>query len=214
MSATPALVIGLTGGIGSGKSAAADRFAAHGITVVDTDAIAHALTGPDGGAIPRIQAAFGPAMITPDHRLDRERMRTLVFSEPDERRRLEAILHPMIREESDRLCTAATSDYVILAVPLLIESGSYRERCARICVVDCPEALQIERVRARNGLPVDQIKDILGAQVDRRTRLAAADDIIDNSGSLEALARQVDALHQSYMTLARTAPDQAIRRPS
>lgn len=214
MNVCPALVIGLTGGIGSGKSAAADRFASHGITVVDTDAIAHTLTGSNGAAIPRIRETFGPTMITPDHRLDRERMRTLVFSEPDARRRLEAILHPMIREESTRQCAAATSDYVILAVPLLIESGSYRERCTRICVVDCPEALQIERVRARNGLQVDQIKAILAAQINRRTRLAAADDVIDNSGSLDALTKQVDVLHQSYMALARNRCIQAIRRPS
>lgn len=203
MSARPALVIGLTGGIGSGKSAAADRFAAHGITVVDTDAIAHALTGPDGAAIAPIRAAFGADMITPDNRLDRTRMRALVFSEADARRRLEAILHPLIRAESARQCAAATSAYVILAVPLLIESGTYRERCARICVVDCPEAVQIERVRARSGLNEGQIRSILAAQIDRSARLAAADDIIDNSGSLEALDNQVAALHQNYMVLSR-----------
>ncbi len=214
MSAHPALVIGLTGGIGSGKSTAADRFAAHGITVVDTDAIAHALTGPDGAALAPIRAAFGADMITPDNRLDRTRMRALVFSEADARRRLEAILHPLIRAESARQCAAATSAYVILAVPLLIESGTYREHCARICVVDCPEAVQIERVRARSGLNDGEIKSILAAQIDRSARLAAADDIIDNSGSLEVLDNQVAALHQSYMALSRAGSAQWGGNPS
>lgn len=199
MNAVRRLVVGLTGGIGSGKSAAADRFAAHGATVVDTDAIAHALTAPGGVAIPHIAAAFGPDMITADGRLDRERMRALVFAEVDARRRLEAILHPMIRSESERRCATAPGRYVILAVPLLIESGSYRDRCDRICVVDCPEALQIARVRARSGLTEEQVRAILAAQIGREARLAAADDVIDNGGTLDDLSRQVDALHQSYM---------------
>ncbi len=194
-------LIGLTGGIGSGKSAVAERFAAHGATVVDTDAIAHALTAPGGAAMAAIGAAFGDGVIAADGRLDRAAMRALAFSDPAARRRLEAILHPLIRSESDRQCGLATSPYVILAVPLLIESGSYRERCDRICVVDCPEALQIERVRARNGLPVEQIEAILAAQATRAARLAAADDVIDNSGSLTALDRRVAELHTRYSAL-------------
>lgn len=212
MSTAAPLVVGLTGGIGSGKSVAAECFASHGATVVDTDAIAHVLTGPEGAAISPILEEFGSAMITAEHRLDRARMRMLVFSDRDARRRLEAILHPMIRSESDRQCALATSAYVILAVPLLLESGNFRERCARICVVDCPEAVQIERVRARSGLAVDQIKAILAAQINRNARLAAADDIIDNSGSLEALSIQVAALHQSYMALARGITGRTVRR--
>ena len=130
-------------------------------------------------------------------------MRALAFSQPAARGRLEAILHPMIRAESARQCAAARAPYVILAVPLLIESGSYRERCDRICVVDCPEALQIERVRARSGLDETQIRAIMGAQASRAERLAAADDIIDNSGTLAALQARVDALDARYRAAAR-----------
>ena len=196
---TRPFVVGLTGGIGSGKSAASARFAALGVTVIDTDVIAHALTAPGGAAIAAIQAHFGPRVIAADGSLDRAAMRTLAFADPAARRQLEAILHPLIRSESERQCMAATTPYVILAVPLLIESGGYRERCQRICVVDCPEALQIARVSARSGLPAEQIRAIMAAQVSRRERLAAADDVIDNSGTLATLHAQVDRLHRQYL---------------
>jgi dephospho-CoA kinase len=196
-------IVGLTGGIGSGKSAAADRFATLGATVVDTDAIAHALTAAGGAAMPAIREAFGAGVVTADGSLDRAAMRTLAFSQPAARERLEAILHPMIRAESARRCAAAPGAYVILAVPLLIESGNYRDRCDRICVVDCPEALQIERVRARSGLDEAQIRAIMGAQASRAGRLAAADDVIDNSGTLEALHARIDALDALYRAAAR-----------
>lgn len=199
----PTFIVGLTGGIGSGKSAATDRFAAQGITVVDTDRIAHMLTSADGLAMPAIRAAFGDDVIRPDGALDRAAMRARVFSAPDARARLESILHPIIRAESDRLCAEAHSPYVILAVPLLIESGSYRGRVHRVCVVDCPEPLQVERVVQRSGLAADEVKAIMAAQASRAQRLRAADDIIDNSGDLAALARQVEALHRQYLTLAR-----------
>jgi dephospho-CoA kinase len=130
-------------------------------------------------------------------------MRALAFSQPAARERLESILHPMIRAQSAHQCAAAPAPYVILAVPLLIESGSYRERCDRICVVDCPEALQIERVRARSGLDESQIRAIMGAQASRAERLAAADDVIDNSGTLAALDARVDALDALYRAAAR-----------
>ncbi|CAL93348.1 dephospho-CoA kinase [Azoarcus olearius] len=195
-------VVGLSGGIGSGKSAAADRFAHLGATLVDTDAIAHALTGPGGAAMPQIAAHFGSACITADGRMDREAMRALVFSRPAARRELEAILHPMIRTESDRQVAAAPSPYVILAIPLLVESGTARARCDRICIVDCPEALQIERVRARSGLEEAQILAIMQAQASRAERLAVADDVIDNSTTLSALHAQVDILHARYLALA------------
>lgn len=191
-------VVGLTGGIGSGKSAAADRFAALGASVVDTDAIAHALTAPGGEAIAPIRAAFGDAVIAADGSLDRGAMRALAFAEPRARKRLESILHPMIRLESERQCAAAGGPYVILAVPLLIESGTYRERCDRICVIDCPERLQIERVQARNGLDEAQVRAIMAAQASRAMRRDAADDIVDNSGTLDELYAQVDALHERY----------------
>lgn len=194
-------VIGLTGGIGSGKSAAADRFAELGAAIVDSDLIAHQLTAPGGGAIEAIRHAFGDAVIGDDGALDRAGMRALVFAQPDARTRLEAILHPMIRAESDRQCQEAAAPYVMLVVPLLIESGSFRERCQRIAVVDCPEAVQIARVQARSGLSEAQVRAIMAAQVSREARLAAADDVIDNSGDLAALYRQVDGLHQRYLHL-------------
>ena len=202
MSVKRPYIVGLTGGIGSGKSAATDRFVALGASVVDTDRIAHELTAPGGGALEAIRTDFGDAMIAPDGSLDRTAMRALAFREPDARRRLEAILHPMIRAESARQCVAARGPYVILAVPLLVESGGYRERCNRICVVDCPEALQLERVRARNGLADEQIRAIMAAQASRAQRLAAADDVIDNTGTLASLHAQVERLHTAYLVAA------------
>ncbi len=195
-------VVGLTGGIGSGKSAAADRFAELGAALVDTDVIAHQLTAPGGEAIVPIRAAFGDEVVTPAGALDRAAMRARVFDAADERARLEAILHPMIRAQSERECAQADAPYVVMVVPLLIESGDFRTRCARIAVVDCPEDIQVARVRARSGLDEAQIRAIMAAQASRQTRLAAADDIIDNSGDLAALHRQVDRLHARYLRLA------------
>ncbi len=197
-------IVGLTGGIGSGKSAASTGFARLGASVVDTDLIAHALTAPGGAAIAAIRRAFGDDMIAPDGSLDRAAMRALAFGHPQARQQLEAILHPMIRTESARQCVEAPGPYVILAVPLLIESGDYRARCDRICVVDCPEALQMDRVRERNALPEAQIRSIMAAQASRAQRLAAADDVIDNSSTLEALAAQVEHLHARYLAAARS----------
>lgn len=198
----PPFVVGLTGGIGSGKSAVADLFEAHGVCIVDTDRIAHALTAPGGLAMAAIREAFGDGVVATDGALNRAAMRALAFELPDARKRLEAILHPMIREESARRCADATTPYVILAVPLLIESGTYRERVARLCVVDCPEALQVERVMRRSGLEESQVRAIMAVQASRAQRLAAADDVIDNSGALEALQEQVDVLHRCYLGLA------------
>ncbi len=195
-------IIGLTGGIGSGKSAAADRFAALGATVIDTDAVAHQLTAPGGSAIGSIRDTFGEAVITPEGALDRNAMRELAFSDPDVRRRLEAILHPAIGDECERLVTAADSPYVVLGVPLLIESKSYRERCDRICVVDCPVEMQLSRVMLRNGLEETRVRTIIAAQISRDQRLAAADDVIDNSTSLATLHAQVDRLHKKYLEAA------------
>ncbi|AVZ78426.1 dephospho-CoA kinase [Zoogloeaceae bacteirum Par-f-2] len=195
-------IVGLTGGIGSGKSAVADGFARLGAAVVDTDRIAHVLTAPGGAAMAQIEAAFGPSVIAADGALDRTAMRELAFSDAAARTRLEAILHPLIRSESARQCAAAQAPYVVLVVPLLIESGHWRERCDRLCVVDCPEALQIERVRARSALPEAQIRAIMAAQANRAERLAVADDVIDNSGLLAELAPQIEALHRRYLALA------------
>ncbi len=197
-------VVGLTGGIGSGKSTVADLFVARGAALVDTDAIAHELAAPGGGALPAIRARFGDGVLRADGGLDRAAMRRLVFSDPGARQALEAILHPLIRAESERRCAAASAPYVILAVPLLVESGGYRERCDRILVVDCEPAVQVARVMARSGLPEAEVRAILAAQAGRAQRLAAADDVIDNSGTPAALPGQVAALHHAYLAAALT----------
>ncbi len=191
--------VGLTGGIGCGKTTVADMFAARGATVIDTDAIAHALTAPHGAAMPALLAGFGPEFATPDGALDRARMRALVFSDPGARARLEAILHPRIRAATAAAALVAAGPYTIFVVPLLIESGSWRERVARILAIDCPEEVQVARVMARNGLPEAQVRAIMAAQVGRAVRLAAADDVILNDDGLDTLAPQVERLHARYL---------------
>lgn len=201
----PGLVVGLTGGIGSGKSAAASAFTALGAAMVDTDAIAHELTGPEGEAMAAIAAAFGTDVIRPDGGLDRAAMRQRVFADPAERARLEAILHPLIRRLSDERVHAALdagAPYVILAVPLLVESASYRERVHRVAVVDCSEDTQVQRVMARSGMSESQVRAIMAAQADRAQRLAVADDVIDNSGDLDALTEKVSELDERYRRIA------------
>lgn len=195
-------IVGLTGGIGSGKSAAGQVFEELGTTVIDTDALAHALTGPGGAAIEPIRAAFGADYVTPDGALDRARTRELVFADAAKKRLLESILHPVIRSQTSELVQAASGAYVILMIPLLIESHDYRGRCQRILVVDCPEELQVERVMARSALAAEQVRAIMANQVTRAVRLAAADDVIDNSQDPAHLRRQVEALHARYLQLA------------
>jgi dephospho-CoA kinase len=194
--------VGLTGGIGSGKSAVAGLFAKLGVHVIDTDEIAHEMTREGGQAIAPIRAAFGAEAIATDGSLDRDRMRRLVFGDVQARRRLEAILHPLIRAESARRVERARSPYAILVIPLLVEGGVDRSRTARVLVVDCPETLQIERVTRRSGLSEAEVRAILASQASREQRLAAADDVIDNSGPLGALHEQVTRLNEKYLTLA------------
>jgi dephospho-CoA kinase len=198
-------VVGLTGGIGSGKSAAADEFARLGAAVVDTDLIAHRLTGPGGAALPAIQRLFGEGFVLPSGAMDRKRMRERVFADAAARKSLESVLHPMIREESERQIAAAAGTYVVHVVPLLVESGDFRRRVDRVLVVDCPEATQIARVRARSGLSGDEALAIVQSQASRAERLAPADDVIDNGGTLEDLRRQVAALHAKYAAMAKNA---------
>lgn len=200
-----AFVVGLTGGIGSGKSAAAQEFARLGATVVDTDAIAHELTGAGGAAVAAVRRLFGEDYVGADGAMDRARMRALVFADAAAKKKLEQLLHPLIRAESERRIAAAPSPYVVHVVPLLVESPDYRRRVARVLVVDCPPEVQIERVRLRSGLAEDEVRRIIGSQAGREARLAAADDVIDNSGTLDALHKQVRALHSRYMELARAA---------
>lgn len=198
-------IIGLTGGIGSGKSTVAELFAALGTVVVDTDVIAHGLTSAGGRAMADIEAAFGTSVIASDGSLDRAAMRRLVFNDPDVRRRLEAILHPVIRAECDRYIEAAQAvevPYLLLVVPLLIESGDYRRRIDRLVVVDCDDETRVRRVMARSGLEREDVLRIMAAQAGRDERLTAADDIIDNSGDADKLAPQVARLHREYLELA------------
>ena len=199
---TPAFSVGLTGGIGCGKSTVADLFAALGATIVDTDVIAHALTAPQGAAMPAIVAEFGPDFAQPDGALDRARMRTLVFSDATARARLEAILHPRIRTATEAAGQAATGAYVIYVVPLLIESGSWRERVTRVLAIDCSEDTQVARVMQRSHLSADEVRAIMATQVTRARRLAEADDVVDNDAGLDALRTQVQALHERYLALS------------
>ena len=211
--ATLPFSIGLTGGIGSGKSTVADLFAARGASIVDTDVIAHSLTAPHGAAMPAIVAAFGTEFADAAGALDRARMRALVFADAGAKARLEAILHPRIRDAALAAASAATGSYVVYAVPLLIESGTWRERVTRILAVDCPEEVQIARVMARNNLPETQVRAIMAAQVSRAERLAAADDVIVNDGGIEALAPQIDRLHDLYLAFSKrtaTIPSQRL----
>ncbi|MGH8807502.1 MAG: dephospho-CoA kinase [Noviherbaspirillum sp.] len=194
--------IGLTGGIGSGKTTVADMFAARGAAVIDTDRIAHQLTAPGGAAIPEIRAQFGAAFVTDEGAMDRARMRAHVFAEPSEKARLEAILHPLIRTETERAAEQAQGAYVVFVVPLLVESGSWRERVSRVLVVDCEEQTQVRRVMSRSGLPEPQVRAIMAAQVPRRQRLDAADDVISNEGNTDDLVPQVERLHALYVSLA------------
>jgi len=194
--------IGLTGGIGSGKSAVAALFAKQGIAVIDTDEIAHELTRPGGAAIEPIRTAFGSDLIGADGALDRAKMRKLVFGNVAEKKELEAILHPLIREESLRRGERAGSPYSILVIPLLAEGGIDRSRYERVLVVDCTQDQQIERAMRRSGLSEGEVPDILAAQATREQRLGLADDVIDNRGPPEALERQVSRLNQKYLTLA------------
>lgn len=200
-----AYVIGLTGGIGSGKSAVADQFASLGAAIVDTDVIAHELTRPGGAAIPKVRELFGDGAISADGAMDRKRVRELVFSDPSAKNKLEGLLHPMIRAESQRRIAEANARYVVHVVPLLVESPDYRNRVQRVLVVDCEESVQVERVRRRSGLSADEVRRIIATQAPRATRLAAADDVIDNSGPLAAVGPQVRALHERYLSLSREA---------
>ena len=198
-------VVGLTGGIGSGKSAAAAEFERLGADVVDTDAIAHELTAAGGTAMAEIRKVFGSEVLAASGALDRDKMRARVFADPAAKKALEALLHPMIREESRRRIAGARGPYVIHVVPLLVESPDYRSRVDRVLVIDAPEELQLERVRSRSGLSEAQVRAIVAAQATRAQRLAAADDLIENRGTIEALREQVAALHRKYLEYSQAA---------
>jgi len=195
--------VGLTGGIGCGKSRAADLFAELGATVVDTDVISRELTGPAGAAMPEIEKTFGKQYVQPDGSLNRGAMRELVFANPEAKQQLEAILHPRIRETSRAQVDAADTPYAILVVPLLLETGAYRDVVDRVAAVDCDEARQIERVMARSGLTEQEVKAIMATQIARDERLRQADDVISNDSDIDALRDAVRKLHTRYVELSR-----------
>ena len=200
---TDPLRIGLTGGIGSGKSTVAALLATHGAGVVDTDAISRRLTATGGPAIPALREAFGDAVIDPQGALDRSHMRQLAFDDPAVRHRLEGILHPLIAADTDREASLLVgSPVIVFDVPLLVESPAWRQRVHRVLVVDCSAATQIHRVMQRSGWSQASVRAVIAAQVSRDQRRAAADDLIVNDGiSMAELARRVAALWAHWQTL-------------
>jgi dephospho-CoA kinase len=192
-------VVGLTGGIGSGKTTVANRLARLGASVVDTDEISHELTGPAGGAMAAVREAFGERFVTAEGSLDRSAMRSLAFEDPRARSRLEAILHPAIRARAEALLEAARGPYAIVVVPLLFETRGYLDRVGRVLVVDCPEPLQAARVAARSGLTPGEVSRIMSAQWPRWRRLQLADDVIWNGGAEAALGPQCERVHAFYL---------------
>ena len=194
-------LIGLTGGIGSGKTTVANLFAERGVAVIDTDMIAHQLTAANGAGIAAIHAAFGRDFIAPNGAMDRKKMRELVFSDATAKQRLEAILHPLIRAATALEIQAARGLYVMLGIPLLVESGSWKQRVTRVLVVDCDEQTQIERVMQRNTMTASQVQAIMAVQATRTQRLQVANDVIFNNSNVAALVPQVDKLHAFYLSL-------------
>lgn len=193
--------VGLTGGIGSGKTTVANLFAAHGASLIDTDLIAHQLTAPGGAALPQIVAQFGTTFLLPDGSLNRPMMREQIFSDPHAKKKLEAIVHPLIGIEVAQAARIASGPYLIYVVPLLVESGKWRDRVARILVVDCSEALQLARVMQRSALSEAQVRAIMATQATREQRLAVADDVVTNDADTGALIAQVERLHDAYCRL-------------
>ena len=203
-----ALTIGLTGGIGSGKSMVAAMLVESGAVLVDTDAIAHALTAPGGAALPALQQVFGADIVAADGAMDRARMRALVFSDVSARRRLEAVLHPMIGTEAELQAALAGGRPVVFDVPLLSGASSWRRRVQRVLVVDCEEHTQVRRVMQRSGWPAEQVQRVMAQQLPRAARRAIADAVIFNDGlTTAALQAQVQALwrHWSLLPRARSA---------
>jgi dephospho-CoA kinase len=195
--------VALTGGIASGKTTVANLFAAHGIPLVDTDLIAREVVEPGQPALGAVARAFGDDVLGPDGRLDRRLLREIIFDDPTARARLEAILHPAIRAEMARQSAAAAQagPYQILVIPLLAEGGR-RDHVDRVLVVDAPEAVQVERLMARDSVTREQAQASLLAQAKRETRLGIADDVVTNTGRIEDLREQVAALHERYVKLA------------
>ena len=199
------LRIGLTGGIGSGKSAVSRCFERRGVPVIDADQVAREMVAAGGPALAEIAAAFGEDMIRPDGTLDRARLRERVFADPDARRRLEGILHPRIRERMRAQLAAlpARTPYAVLVIPLLLETGQ-RDMVDRVLVVEAAEPLRIARVTGRDGVPEAQVRRVIAAQCSEADRAAAADELIRNEGSESALDAKVSTLHEKYLAFAKS----------
>jgi dephospho-CoA kinase len=198
----PGLRIGLTGGIASGKSTAAKRFAELGVPVIDADEASRAAVAAGTPGLERVVRRFGSSVLTADGELDRRHLRNLIFSDAAARADLNAILHPLIRAHMEQQAAAAIGPYVVMAIPLLIEGGRQRDRVDRILVVDVDEDLQLKRLSARDGSSEEQARAMLAAQSSRGERLSAADDILTNTGTVTELRQAVDRLHQQYLQLA------------
>lgn len=195
-------LIGLAGGIGSGKTAVSNLLAKLGAGIIDTDLIAHQITAPHGSAISLIEKQFGADFIAANGSLNRDKMRSLVFAKPEARKSLEVITHPLIRQESARQALQLSKQgvpYLVFVVPLLIESGFWMELIDRLVLVDCPEETQIQRVMQRSNLPKEEVKRILAAQASREERLKYADVVIENQGILKDLEVEVQNLHQKIL---------------
>ncbi len=204
-----AFSVGLTGGVGSGKSTVAAMLGDCGAGIVDADALSHQLTQAGGGAIAALRGSFGPQAIAADGSLDRTYMRTLAFSEPAVRVQLESLLHPLIRTEMrTRAAEMITvgSPYIVFVVPLLVESDNWRSATRRVLLVDCSEATQLTRVRSRSGISETVARGIMGAQASRQRRLAIADDVLMNEAPLTDIRPRVELLHRTYMLCATSSP--------
>ncbi len=194
--------IGLTGGIGSGKTTVSDAFKALGITIVDTDVIARDIVKPGAHCLKEIEKRYGKTILDQDETLDRKRLRDIIFQDDSERRWLESLMHPVIRQQTEQQVQSATSPYVILSSPLLIESPDIH-LVDRVLVVDAPEAIQVSRTLLRDGVDESQIQRTIAAQLSRQKRLDSADDIIDNSHEKSHTLEQVKRLHETYLTLSK-----------
>jgi len=195
------LRVGLTGGIASGKSTVARRFMELGVPVIDADVAARAVVAPGTPGLTQVIERFGPGVLAENGELNRRALRERIFRDPGLRRELEAILHPLIRADMERSAEAAVGAYIVMAIPLLVEGGP-SDRVDRILVVDVDEDLQIQRVMARDGGSKDQARAILESQASRSARLAVADDVLTNTGTVTDLRQAVDVLHRRYLRLA------------
>ena len=196
------LIIGLTGGIGSGKSVASDKFASLGITVVDADIASRTVVEPGRPALKEITNHFGSEILSPEGELERAKLREIIASNPEERKWLESVLHPKIGEQISKELSESTSPYTLFVAPLLLETNSH-EMCSRVVVVDVPKEVQIERTAERDKVPPNQVEQMVSAQMERGDRLENADDVLLNTGSIEDLEKKVEELHEKYLQMVK-----------